>query len=479
MQAAIALALMTKAQKTFGRNTTMLSFPLAPIVFSKQQLEKVAVGDVSDPETLSEFSRLVGLIPSGRIWPPDEQNYLWNVYDDILDKAVLANADLSDADKAIQAQAIKQLYDIDADGRRQDSAAHISYKQYRDAWFVAQEASKKAEIEAHLSDDPELLMNWQRISEPKLRREIEALESEWSLKGHRQQIDQAKARLSSLNASSPNTAWAEWNTRFNPDLDGVTDIHGNHAMRASFTPVNAMDDASWQVFNLDAKEIKALRQQAPEELKSRLEDDQAGAKFQRLSFEHCSVGITRSWFDEQVLKSRFWHLADTTRVISDGHPEPSGECPYYVAGLVFVRNLEVTMTRSSSAASPRNGGARPLKIGFVDLTVKPAAAAHGKVTLRATRPSERPASRRGIAGAIKLKARSHRQRPKVRDNRRPRPIPPQRSKPRRALPKKLKKAIKTHHSTTKSNPNDVYMMALICKRVERCPNPDITLDWSR
>lgn len=90
MDSPVALALMTKAKAIFERPDTFLSFPLC-LAYTTDELSLVTDTEISPEQirSLSEFSRLVNLIPGGTEWPPTEEHYLWDIYQDILDTAKL------------------------------------------------------------------------------------------------------------------------------------------------------------------------------------------------------------------------------------------------------------------------------------------------------------------------------------------------------------------------------------------------------
>jgi hypothetical protein len=77
-----------------------------------------------------------------------------------------------------------------------------------------------------------------------------------------------------------------------------------------------------------------------------------------LSFEFCAATVNRSWCEPNVFSARFWRFADPTELLSDGATPPQGECPAYITGIVFARNIVVTDAPAGGVTPPP----RPLPI---------------------------------------------------------------------------------------------------------------------
>jgi hypothetical protein len=75
-----------------------------------------------------------------------------------------------------------------------------------------------------------------------------------------------------------------------------------------------------------------------------------------LSFEICQVPILRPWFKDAYLNSKDWRFDQTnpdykSTLLSDGGNPPKGLIPAYPTNAVFIRNLNLQIDQSSSAAS--------------------------------------------------------------------------------------------------------------------------------
>src|SRR5260221_6591400 len=148
MDAAVRLALMAKARKVFESDDTVLSFPaLNPLTKSKDWFQLALSHGMTDAElaAASEFARIVNAIPNGVLFDGTSEEFLWDVYADVLGRAQVASGSLSPEEQAARLNAGALLYTTAADGARQDSPQFMAYKQCRDAVITAQEESRNAE----------------------------------------------------------------------------------------------------------------------------------------------------------------------------------------------------------------------------------------------------------------------------------------------------------------------------------------------
>ena len=95
MDALAQLALMTKAKLVFETDNTYLSFPaLMPLSYPPDKLKFGA--SLPDYNTWNEFCRLTNVIPGGTLYQPEQDVYLWDLYESLFaGKAQLANSTLT------------------------------------------------------------------------------------------------------------------------------------------------------------------------------------------------------------------------------------------------------------------------------------------------------------------------------------------------------------------------------------------------
>jgi hypothetical protein len=337
MDLAIRLALMAKATKVFGTDRTFLSFPLTPLSFTKQRLEFLSDFNVTN---LKEFSLLVDQIPDGEAWLPSNRKGLSEIYDEILIEGDFARSSRTPQEEVAYQEAFNYLH-ITKDGTRADTDIYTKYKQHKDAFIRSQESYLVAKSTGEVSTDPAEKQQWQ-IDEPKLRQRMNECEQLWILEGRKHEVEAAVAKESQLGARSPQTIQAEWQGRFNKEIDRITDPTDQISVYPSvFAPSNALDDGCWQSSKLTADAVKALLDQAPGEMRSRLGVDNIDPTLDYLTFEYSTAKIQRHWWQSNVLESSFWRFSDPSKVLSDGMTPAVGDCTAYVTAVVFVRNVTI------------------------------------------------------------------------------------------------------------------------------------------
>ncbi|MBD2258597.1 hypothetical protein [Pseudanabaena sp. FACHB-2040] len=350
MDAIAQLALMHKAQKVFGSDSTFLSFPVTPLQYTQAELSFVQ--DLNVPR-LKEFSLLVNLIPTGDAWQPTEAEYLWDVYGDVLGghDTELAQSTRSPQEEAQYQAAVQFLNSKRDDGWLEPSPALRLYSQFRDQWFVLQERYATAKLTGETATNLEIKTHWQTLEEPQLRQQISDLETRWVNEGFKQEVEQAQQVRNRLGGKNPNKTWGEWNEKFNPDINALTDVDNVQFYPSSFSPINALESGSWQPFTLAKDEVEAMVRAAPAELRSRLAADRQDSDIASISLEFSSAAILRTWLDSDLFKARFWRFSDGSKQLSDGKMPASGRCPAYVTAVVFARNITI-----KRATPPANSG---------------------------------------------------------------------------------------------------------------------------
>ena len=534
----IALAVMTKAQKVFANPETFLSFPLTPVAYDIADLAFAGGGALSRELVLklAEFSRVVNLVPSGTIWPPNEERYLWSVYDDVLATGALAESTLTADEQAAYDQANAVLSVAGADGIREDTPEVKAYRQHKDAWFAARQAYNNQKITAELSGDPNAKERWQVVEEPELRERVNTLERAWIDNGFKVKVEQAQRVFRSLGEKSPAVTWSRWNDAFDLDFDARVDTNELQFVPTGFAPSD-IADVGWQKFTLTDSEAEALIAEAPEDIRRRLAADAVNLEIESLSFEYTSVSLTRPWFASDVFTARFWKFRDPAKVLSDGNSPPSGACPAYVAALVLMRSIQVKLKASSTAnaAVMARINARPIALGPMALTAPPRVAdvgARGELRAVSARVASPPPMARVVApprpltgvaaarvgppppAAAIMRGPGMRVAPPIVARMGVPPpaarmvAPPPPAAPPRAAMVSNATLVRMRAANfqrmpmrpgvvvipppppapgvpaapvpreTSTDASDVYIMAFICKRLPRCPNPDDTLRWS-
>jgi hypothetical protein len=314
---------------------------------------------------------------------------------------------------------------------------------------------------------------WDEVDEPALRRAVADAERDWNAKGFRADVERAREIEATLGAKAPSIVWAQWRQQCSADVDQLTDPQsGQRFFPCGFSPSNLFTAGGWTPFVLKGDAVEALARDAPAELRGRLED-QADVDVESLSFEFASMRVERPWLATELFATRFWMLPSGAEPLSSGGESPAGRCPGYVAALVLARNLVVRLKPDSPHTTrliTSLSAARALSIAGLRLAPASPTTLPGQplvleatVKRRLTTTAAATASAASRAALVRtriaqLRARSFVRPPVVMTG------PPARSPvaPPTAPP------AADHH---------VYILAFICRRVPRCPDPDPQLHW--
>ena len=498
MDSAVQLALMSKAKKVFGADDTFLSFPVSPLPHTKRQLDFLAQQDADalrqSLQNLQAFSILVNLIPSDEAWLPTETRFLWDVYEQVLKEAQFASSTRTAEEEAAYQQALNYLRVVGEGGAPEESAHVKAYRQYKDAYLVAQQKYLAAKSTAECATDPVEQQRWRDVDEPAQRAELDALQAQWIIAGNKNEVEAAQSKVVNLGARSPAQTWTEWNSRFNREIDTLTGAADNFTVFPTlFSPSNALEEGAWKPFKLSEEEVKVLLNEAPAELRQRYAADSAASSVASVTFEFSSAAILRPWFASEALRARFWRFVDPSNVLSDGGTPAKGECPAYVTAIVFARKVTVEQKRTEAAPATNFDGFRftaavrdPERLTRISPDLSSATQLHAvrmrspAMSVRAAQATPRAfgmavspqlmrATDMNVAAVRPATAQAFTARPLRLSTVAVTRLPPQAV----TLP-----APPPPQSSQPSTPDDaIYILAFICKSLPKCPNPDTTLQW--
>lgn len=508
MDAATLCALMLKAKLVFGSDQTFLSFPLSPVPFSPKDLDFF---DQSSAEAARagmraqiDFSRQVNMIPTGEAWRPTDTGFLWDSFLSVLNESDVAQALRTPTEEAAYQSARSLL----RDGNGGDTEIVKTYKQHRDASIVAREKYLAAKLTAE-SAAPSEREKWRSTDEPLLKAELDTADLNWMLVGNKTKVEDAQNLIAILGARSPSQTMAEWRSRCNPDIDQLTDPSDRtSAFPTSFSPANAVEENAWCRFTLSPPEIAALLAAAPADWRHTMLGDAPTSTTQSMSFEFSSAALVRPWFDQAAFRSRFWRFSDSSRLLSDGHAPPTGECTAYAAGLIFARRV-----RTVDSASPAGTDAGPQFSQFLNLQFKVAALAPQAINMKmrsregALRADFTAAAPSPAIAAVRFDAVAREQRPALFMAAVRRPVAVEAldfdAQVQRENVRKMKRlsGISVFRPPVAASPlpppsvsppatpaaappaiplppdNTIYVLAFICKRLGKSPDPDSSLSW--
>lgn len=366
MDAFAQLALMAKAKRVFESADTFLSFPaLSPLSYSPDELRFGETADMTakDLAESSEFARVANQLPRAVIAPLEADEYLWDVYRDVLDAAQIARGSMTTAERASYERAMSVLYTTDENGLRTDSERMRAYKQHRDAVLEAEEEFANQKLTAEASTDEEVVARWRNDEEPRLRRLVQERQDAWQATGFKAEVEAAQQLEAAGVAQSPATAWSEWRDAFIDDLDMLTDAQRGRFAVTGYSPTDVLGMDNWPRFTITRDEMIMLGQEAPAELREIYGAGTQPESIESVSFEYRSVAVLRPWFRPAVLKARFWRLPPDLEQLSDGADMASGRMPAYVAAMVLARNIEI---KTRETPQPGRDGGMPTPLLQVD-----------------------------------------------------------------------------------------------------------------
>lgn len=388
MDAFAQLALMAKAKRVFESADTFLSFPaLSPLSYSPDELRfgETAEMTAKDLAEASEFARVANQLPRAVIAPLEADEYLWDVYRDVLDAAQVAKGSMTSAERAAYEGAMSVLYTTDENGLRTDSERMRAYKQHRDAVLEAEEEYANQKLTADASTDEEVVERWRNETEPRLRRLVQERQDAWQATGFKAEVEAAQQIETAGVAQSPAMAWKEWRDAFIDDLDMLTDAQRLRFAVTGYSPTDVLDMDNWPRFTITRDEMLMLGQEAPAELREIYGAGTQPESIESVSFEYRSVAVLRPWFRPAVLKARFWRFPPDLEQLSDGADASSGRMPAYVAAMVFARNIEIKTRETSESRGA--GGVRTHLLHVDRASLSPALAR--RITGRIARSVER------------------------------------------------------------------------------------------
>jgi hypothetical protein len=339
---------------------------------------------------------------------------------------------------------------------------------------------------------------WAR-DEPALRAEIATLEAEWRERGYREEYEVAQATIAALGVKDPRLQWDRWSRNFDFFLDSQMDLASQAAFcPTTYSPGNVVDSSGWLDFRLTGAEVDQLIKDAPEELRTRLGQASADTIISAVSFTCTTVGVKRPWLDENVFRTPIWRFADQARRLSDGGSPPRGEWPYYVSGLVLVRNVAVVTSsvpppgpQSGPDVGPvvrdhRGGGiggpGRVIRPRPVEEMGRPMVRDHRSPAMTAApfAMAMAPTAAPPVAAASDAEGRFDR-RLVMSEHAVAKPRPETMAALRAAQVQRLDRPIPAVASLAPvagaplSLTDEVLFLAVICKPLQECPNPDLTL----
>lgn len=360
--AAASLALAVKLKMIFNemfeKEEKYLTFPnLAGLGFSYSYLEfmkdpsKTSLSAQEQLNFMADFSRQMNFIPEDKLaFMPDSSRFLWDEVRGILTDSIFAESALTPDEEHQLAEAIDFLTDdqIDIDGNRipVNSPQVSKYYEYK---TIAEEAERiyldeKLSVKfAEGPDAQQLKEKWDAYREKQLKEAWDKAEEDWINLGFKRQVEEYSALKNSLELRKYLNIYRQ-DYLNELEISEIFDLNGRGIgfYTTFFSPSDAFDkQIPWTSITLTKSEIVGLIREAPSELKNIFGADQGDVDIEAISFEYNNIVILRPWFKPEFFKSRYWKLPDD-RVISNGQVPRDGILPAFITSMIVARNVRIT-----------------------------------------------------------------------------------------------------------------------------------------
>jgi hypothetical protein len=302
------------------------------------------------------------------------------------------------------------------------------------------------------------------------------LEAEWDSKGKRTAIEAARKVERSRTLHQASLTWAQWRAQFMSDVDMRTDAEGVTFAPTSFSPGDIAESDDWQEFSLSQAEIAAFAESAPTELKQVFGSKQSDA-IESIRFECRSARLERPWLPRELFGSRFWRQPEGAAPISDGENLSIGLCPAYAVAVVFARQIEVT--RKVPAGSPPRRdflrAAHLFRLEAADVLATRTAPSQPPPAAPAARAIDMVRAARLLHAAGGMRTLGKRRRWSIASDAVASVAGAATTVEGAAQP-----ATGRPTASTESDPvnPEITVLAFICRRVPRSPDPDPSLNWT-
>lgn len=374
MESKISLALATKLKMIFEKEDKFLTFPLG-LGFSYRYLnfmQDPSVSGLTLQEQLNnkgDFAKLLNIIPEdSAVFSADASRLLWDELKAVLKNSMFAVSGLSEAENRSLDQAIDFLTDIkvEADGTETpvNSTAMTKYYEYKTVYENTVNTYLNEKITVENSTGPEgdkLKQQWAVYREKELLDIKNRAEADWKNLGFKVEVENSQAIKNTLELKKYLDLYRqayldEIDISEIPDLNGL----GIGFCTTFFSPIDSFDtNLPWNNLTLTKEEIASLIQNASAELKSLFNAAQGSDDIESCSLEYNNVVVIRPWYKPEFFASRYWRLSEDV-VISDGNVPRKGKIPAYITSMVVVRNIKITRKKKA--------GSEPLVLPIFSIT---------------------------------------------------------------------------------------------------------------
>ncbi|MGI6572016.1 MAG: hypothetical protein ACOX19_00995 [Fermentimonas sp.] len=212
-----------------------------------------------------------------------------------------------------------------------------------------------------------------------LRNKVKAAMADWINNGYKKEYEQIAAFISQVMSRDMSMLKQEYiDTLEKARLTGLAS--GSDFFYSSLIPGNFAQSSGWTEFKFTMSDYKRYQDSSYHSRSSKL-TTKSGSIFHRhktvntqtetdysinnsfdasnfyLTFEMCQVPISRPWFKQAFLNSKYWRF-DQNNVITEGQllsdgnmPPKKGILPAYPTSVIFIRNLYLHYGKSSGMSN--------------------------------------------------------------------------------------------------------------------------------
>ena len=288
--------------------------------------------------TLFDFSHRMNSPIRGITTRVEEGELLWDIYDSILNNAILAKGKVDSAMEKEYRRASGILF---KDGElRNPSDEYETYRTYRDQYFKAIEECDSINNSISFSSGNEAKELQQELELAKTR--LSDIQQDWNLHGFKEIVEEALTIFENSLVDNPYSFWQELKKNFNPDLDLHARADRGYYATTYIFPTTFAEE-QWDSIRISGDELEKLYDDAPEVIQSLCNDGEDFTGISSIQLEYRSVRVERPWFNPSIFKSRLWRLPDELNgKISYGSDSLIGRFPAYISALLLLRNIQIT-----------------------------------------------------------------------------------------------------------------------------------------
>jgi hypothetical protein len=253
-----------------------------------------------------------------------------------------------------------------------------AYNQKMAAYDSAALQYNAARIDALAGNNPAAVENW-AINASILRNQVIAAMDDWITNGYKNDYEEIAAYISQVMQRDMSLLKAQYEQDLqNARLTGISS--GSDFFYTALAPADFATSLGWSQYTFNSGDFSRYtgttfnqsgwQAQAGAtylglvSVGGNASGSTSGSTYNgtfhmdtfNLSFEICQVPILRPWFKDAYLNSKDWRFDQSnpdfkSTLLSDGGNPPKGLIPAYPTNCVFIRNLNLQIDQSSSAAS--------------------------------------------------------------------------------------------------------------------------------